>query len=80
MNGIKFDQNKERWSLLPIKQVREVVKVLTAGAIKYEDDNWQRVPDSRRRYFSATMRHITAWWDGEIKDPETGLHHLAHAD
>ena len=65
--------------MLPVKQVEEVVKVLTVGAIKYEDDNWKRVPDARNRYFSASMRHMTAWWEGEIRDPETGYHHLAHA-
>jgi len=25
------------------------------------------------------LRHLTAWWAGEDLDPESGLHHLAHA-
>jgi hypothetical protein len=25
------------------------------------------------------MRHVHAWRAGETKDPESGLHHLAHA-
>lgn len=25
------------------------------------------------------MRHTLAWHQGEIRDPESGLHHLAHA-
>ena len=79
MKGRKFDGGKPRWSLLPWHEVGEVVKVLTVGAIKYEDDNWKRVPNGRDRYFSACMRHLTAWWNGERLDPETKLNHLAHA-
>lgn len=76
--GIKFDQKKQRWDLLPFGPLKEIVQVLTYGAHKYEPDNWQQVPDARSRYFSALMRHITAW-NGEARDPESGFTHLAHA-
>lgn len=80
ITGVKFDQKKDRWDLLPISEIRKVVKVLTYGADKYpEADNWKRVPDHRNRYFAAAMRHITAWYDGEALDPDTGYSHLAHA-
>ena len=49
------------------------------GAAKYGQDNWQRVPEARQRYFDAAMRHLLAWWDGERLDAESGLPHLAHA-
>lgn len=42
-------------------------------------DNWKTVPDARRRYYDAAIRHLTAWWDGERNDPESNLPHLAHA-
>ncbi len=42
-------------------------------------NNWQKVPDARRRYYDAAMRHIDSWFGGEVKDSETGLPHLAHA-
>ena len=77
--GIKHDETKPRWDLIPIEPIEEVVKVLTYGAAKYADDNWKKVPNWRRRYFSACMRHIIAWWKGEIKDKESGQTHLAHA-
>lgn len=77
--GRKFDGGKPRWCLLPFKQVEQVVMVLTDGAVKYADDNWKNVRSMRTRYFSAAMRHITAWWEGERCDPETGRSHLAHA-
>jgi hypothetical protein len=77
--GCKFDEGKPRWNLLPTREIEEVVKVLTVGAEKYEDDNWKCVARSRERYFAAAMRHIIAWWHGEEQDTESGLHHLAHA-
>lgn len=78
-NGVKYDSEKPRWSLLPWEQVKQIVNVLTFGAKKYADDNWQKVPQSRDRYFSALMRHITSWKSGERIDSESGLSHLAHA-
>lgn len=77
--GRKFDGGKLEYGLLPPLALEEVVKVLTFGAQKYERDNWQRVPDSKRRYFDALQRHVWAWKQGEQIDQESGLPHLAHA-
>lgn len=77
--GIKHDTGKVRWQFLPWGQVEEVAKVMDFGARKYAPDNWQKVVDGRNRYFDAGMRHVVAWKSGEIRDPETGYHHLAHA-
>lgn len=77
--GRKFDGGKLQYGLLPILALEENVKVLTFGAQKYEPDNWKRVPDGPRRYFDAANRHIWAYKSGELLDPETGCHHLAHA-
>lgn len=77
--GRKDDSNKPRYSLLPTGTINQVVQVLEHGATKYEVGNWQRVPDSRNRYYDAAMRHIDAWWNGEKLDEESKLPHLAHA-
>ena len=84
--GRKDDSNKPRYSLLPTGTINQVVQVLEYGASdKYEVDNWQKIPDARRRFYDAAMRHIDAWWNGEIididKDGVKGsqLPHLAHA-
>lgn len=78
--GVKFDQGKPRWDLLPIREVEQVVKVLTHGAGKYADDNWQLiVADNPGRCIAAAYRHLAAWRQGEILDPESGQSHLAHA-
>lgn len=77
--GVKLDAGKPRWSLLPFGAIRSVVEVLEYGARKYSPGNWRLVENARERYFDATLRHLTAWWQGETNDPESGLPHLAHA-
>lgn len=79
MEGRKDDADKLRWDLLPFNSVEKVVKVLQYGANKYGDFNWFYVKDYKRRYFSACMRHLIAWWKGEKYDKESGYNHLAHA-
>ena len=78
-SGMKFDSNKPRHSLLPKGAINSVIKVLEFGAKKYDADNWQKVNNAKERYYNAAMRHIDSWWNGEKRDPETGIHHLAHA-
>lgn len=75
--GVKFDQDKPRWSLLPQGVIAAVVRVLTFGAKKYSPDNWKKIEPVR--YEDAAMRHFDAWRNGEKRDPETGESHLAHA-
>ena len=78
-SGQKYDEDKTEYGLLPPIALEEVVNVLTFGAKKYGRGNWQKVPQSKRRYFNALQRHVWAWKQGEISDPESGMHHLAHA-
>ena len=77
--GRKFAGGKTQFGLIPPFALQEFADVLTYGATKYEPDNWKHVPDARRRYFNAAMRHMWAWKRLEKTDPETGLHHMAHA-
>ena len=78
-SGMKFDNNKPRYSLLPKGAVNSVIEVLEFGAKKYSADNWQEVDNAKERYYNAAMRHIDLWWNGEKLDSETNVHHLAHA-
>lgn len=70
---------KRRWELLPWGATGRVVDVLTFGARKYAPENWRVVPEGRRRYYAAAIRHLTLWWLGERYDAESGLPHLACA-
>ena len=78
-HGVKHDQGKPQWDLLPWEELEDVVKVLTFGATKYSPDNWKKVPNSPSRYMDATMRHLVAYRTGETFDKESNQHHLAHA-
>ena len=49
-DGVKYDQDKLQWSLMPWDALEETVRVLMYGAKKYpEPDNWKRVPDAEKR-------------------------------
>jgi len=77
--GVKFDTGKPAFALIPPYIEEEVAKVLAYGAKKYAPDNWKKVPGAKHRYFDAHRRHMNAHKRGELRDPETGLLHIAHA-
>lgn len=76
--GVKYDQGKTRYDLVPPEALEQIAQVLTFGAAKYADRNWEKGINFGR-VFGAAMRHLWSWWRGENTDPETGLSHLAHA-
>jgi len=77
--GKKYDNDKPQYSLVPPDALHETVKVLTFGASKYSPENWRHVPDLQRRYLDALQRHLYAYQKDQKQDPESGMHHLAHA-
>lgn len=79
MVGAKFDSDKDEWHLLPNNALRFVIRVLMFGKNKYTESGWREVPDAKKRYLNAAMRHITAVIDGQWVDEESKLPHLAHA-
>ena len=77
--GIKFDDDKPDYSLVPPNALEDTVKVLTIGAKKYDRHNWKKLDNINDRYFAAAQRHMWALQKGETHDPETGIHHAAHS-
>lgn len=76
--AVKNDLGKLRYDLIPAHPMKELAKVLTFGANKYADRNWELgFPWSRA--YAALQRHLNQWYAGEDIDPETGLSHLSHA-
>jgi hypothetical protein len=68
----------ERMDLIPAEAWEELGRVYGFGAQKYADHNWRKgYPWSLS--LAAMLRHIAAYQRGEDRDPESGLHHLAHA-
>jgi hypothetical protein len=82
--GIKYDGGKLRWSLLPINEIEDILKVLEFGARKYSPDNWKKIDLALDRYYDALMRHLSEWkknYDkgiSNVKDEESGLSTLSH--
>lgn len=74
----KHDSGKARYDLIPIEAEEKVADVLTFGTKKYDAHNWRKGL-SYSRLYSASRRHLKAFWQGEKLDPESGLPHLAHA-
>ena len=76
--GHKHDKGKLRYDLIPPEAEASLAAVLTFGANKYGDRNWELGIDEDRLY-AARRRHEAAHRTGEILDPESGLPHLWHA-
>ena len=76
--GKKFDIGKLRYDLVPVEAMEEVVRVLTYGASKYGDRNWEQGMSWSRNY-AAAHRHLKDFWKGEDLDDESGIRSLAHA-
>lgn len=75
--GVK-GKKPERYGLIPAEALAEAARVYGFGADKYEDNNWRKGYAWSLSY-DALQRHVNAFWMGESYDPESGLHHLAHA-
>jgi hypothetical protein len=88
IGGYKADEAKTRMDLIPPEFVFATGEVLTYGAAKYADRNWEKGMKWSRP-FAALMRHMWAWWAGRGPtnksflfgdlDTETGMSHLWHA-
>jgi hypothetical protein len=78
VKGLKYDQEKPRYDLLPAGAIDDMAKVLTFGAEKYAANSWQDVDCGLERYRAALLRHAFAIQKGETIDPESKLPHSAH--
>jgi hypothetical protein len=76
--GVKFDGGKLRMDLLPPDTLESLADILTLGADKYQERNWEQGMDWGRVY-GATLRHLFRFWQGEDLDPESGKPHIHHA-
>lgn len=78
--GKKLDSGKIRMDLIPPEFLTATADILTFGANKYSERNWEKGM-SWGRIFGALMRHIWSWWNPlePDTDAETGKSHLWHA-
>jgi hypothetical protein len=75
----RFSEGKIRYDLVAPFAMEQIAKVYTYGTIKYDDDNWWKGLSWKKNVLGCIFRHVWAWVRGEKWDPESGLHHLAHA-
>ena len=75
--GLRFNEGKIQWHLIPVRAIEEIVKVMMIGAKKYAPNNWKR-GFTFSSVCDCAMRHLTAIMGGELYDKETGLLHAAH--
>jgi dATP/dGTP diphosphohydrolase, N-terminal len=92
---VKYDKNEEtrivdpttggekgqkdvRLHGIPWESLSELGRVYAFGESKYDDYNFRKGFKWSLSY-DALLRHLGAWWNREDNDPESSLHHLAHA-
>lgn len=74
--AMRFNDSKLRVDLIPPEAIYALAVVLSYGAVKYDDKNWEKFdtienPDS---YFGGSQgRHILYALLGRPMDPESGL-------
>lgn len=77
---VKHDSRKSRVDLLDPSFLVSVGDVFRYGANKYAVRNYLKPPGLKMsQVYGAAMRHLLAFWSGEVFDPESGLPHLSHA-
>lgn len=75
--GVKYDDGKVRFSLLPWDAIEMVAWVFTRGAQKYAPRNWEKGM-AWSRIYDGMMRHATSWYQHrQMLDTETGLRQIA---
>ena len=75
----KTGEGKLDWTLLPMKALEQVVKIMEFGGKKYPRDSWKaKTGEYRQRYQAAAMRHLVELMNGNEIDSESGLPHAAH--
>jgi len=75
--GLRYNEGKLRYDLVQPDAYKDLVKVLTIGASKYVDRNWEKGM-KWTTVIASLKRHIAAIEAGEDYDPESGVLHAAH--
>lgn len=73
--GIK----KAPMSTVPAQVMLEIGLGMLEGARKYGRHNYRVAGIRNSVYYDAAMRHLTAWWEGQDTDPDSGMNHIVKA-
>jgi len=75
--GLRFNAGKTRHDLVPAFAQEQYARVLTKGAEKYAEHNWE-LGMKWSKVIASLKRHTLAVERGEDYDSETGILHSAH--
>lgn len=64
---------------IPCGPLLELGLAMMEGGRKYGTHNYRSEGVRASTYYDALWRHISAWWEGENIDPESGVHHIVKA-
>lgn len=67
------------FSTVPAGPIAEVGLAMLEGALKYGRHNYRAVGVRTSVYYDAALRHLTAFWEGQDIDPDSGLPHITKA-
>ena len=70
---------KVPFSTVSAPVIAEIGLAMLEGARKYGRHNYRAVGVRGSVYYDALMRHLTAWWEGEDVDEDSGLSHITKA-
>lgn len=70
---------KVPFSTVPAGPIAELGLAMLEGALKYGRHNYRAVGVRTSVYYDAALRHLTAFWEGQDIDPDSGLPHIVKA-
>lgn len=70
---------KVPFSTVPAQVIAEIGLGMLEGSLKYGRHNYRVSGVRASVYYDALLRHITAWFEGEDIDPDSGLNHVTKA-
>lgn len=86
MNDTKLTNPKDHFgsAKIDLGLAPDTMEVMAAeafleGALKYGRYNWRVAGVRASIYYAALKRHMKKWWNGQDRDPKTGVHHLCNA-
>lgn len=75
--GLRYNQGKIRYDLIPPDALEVLARIFTMGAQKYAPRNWEKGFNWMECYASL-MRHAQEWNKGVDVDDESGEPHMGH--
>lgn len=70
---------KVPFSTIPSGPIAELGLAMLEGARKYGRHNYRAIGVRTSVYYDAVLRHLTAFWEGQDVDPDSGVAHITKA-